>query len=44
MAEPLRALPLDALRRRTSEKWREYPEDVLPLFVAAQWLVLAVRI
>lgn len=34
MAEPLRALPLDALRRRTSEKWREYPEDVLPLFVA----------
>ncbi|MGP6177955.1 MalY/PatB family protein [Microbacterium sp. A196] len=28
------ALPLEQLRQRTSEKWREYPEDVLPLFVA----------
>lgn len=28
------AAPLDALRTRTSEKWREYPADVLPLFVA----------
>lgn len=28
------ALPLSELRRRSSEKWREYPEDVLPLFVA----------
>lgn len=28
------ALPLDELRERTSEKWREYPVDVLPLFVA----------
>jgi cystathionine beta-lyase len=28
------ALPLDELRDRTSEKWREYPADVLPLFVA----------
>lgn len=28
------ALPLAALRERSSEKWREYPEDVLPLFVA----------
>lgn len=28
------ALPLAELRRRTSEKWREYPDDVLPLFVA----------
>ncbi|WP_146929981.1 MalY/PatB family protein [Cellulomonas xylanilytica] len=27
-------VPLDALRRRTSEKWRHYPPDVLPLFVA----------
>ena len=26
--------PLSALRRRTSEKWVEYPSDVLPLFVA----------
>ncbi|WP_460774003.1 MalY/PatB family protein [Microbacterium sp. GXF7504] len=32
--EPLRALPLDELRRRRSVKWRAYPEDVLPLFVA----------
>ena len=30
----LRALPLDQLRRRTSTKWRTYPADVLPLFVA----------
>jgi cystathionine beta-lyase len=28
------AEPLEALRLRTSEKWREYPADVLPLFVA----------
>lgn len=26
--------PLEVLRTRTSEKWREYPRDVLPLFVA----------
>ncbi|MEU8242901.1 aminotransferase class I/II-fold pyridoxal phosphate-dependent enzyme [Actinoplanes missouriensis] len=31
---PLRRLSLDQLRRRTSEKWRTYPEDVLPVFVA----------
>ncbi|MGI5430606.1 MalY/PatB family protein [Streptomyces sp. CA-179760] len=31
---PLRALTLDRLRRRTSMKWRTYPEDVLPLWVA----------
>lgn len=30
----MRALSLDQLRERTSEKWREYPADVLPLFVA----------
>nr|WP_314844111.1 aminotransferase class I/II-fold pyridoxal phosphate-dependent enzyme [uncultured Microbacterium sp.] len=30
----VRALPLAELRERTSEKWREYPDDVLPLFVA----------
>ena len=29
-----RAQDLAVLRRRTSEKWRTYPEDVLPLFVA----------
>ena len=28
------AEPLSRLRLRTSEKWRAYPEDVLPLFVA----------
>jgi cystathionine beta-lyase len=28
------AEPLDRLRLRTSEKWRVYPPDVLPLFVA----------
>lgn len=28
------AEPLDRLRSRTSEKWRTYPDDVLPLFVA----------
>ncbi|WP_404432637.1 aminotransferase class I/II-fold pyridoxal phosphate-dependent enzyme [Microbacterium lacus] len=33
-ATPLRALPLDILRERTSTKWRRYPHDVLPLFVA----------
>ena len=27
-------VPLDQLRRRTSEKWRAHPPDVLPLFVA----------
>lgn len=26
--------PLEKLRTRTSEKWRTYPDDVLPLFVA----------
>ncbi|QOV44444.1 MalY/PatB family protein [Streptomyces chromofuscus] len=31
---PLRALDLDRLRRRTSMKWRTYPDDVLPLWVA----------
>ncbi|WP_309128734.1 aminotransferase class I/II-fold pyridoxal phosphate-dependent enzyme [Microbacterium sp.] len=31
---PVRALSLPQLRERSSEKWREYPEDVLPLFVA----------
>ncbi|NEM92201.1 MalY/PatB family protein [Galbitalea soli] len=33
MAE-LHADPLSLLRARTSEKWVEYPADVLPLFVA----------
>lgn len=34
MTAPLDALPLETLRRRSSTKWRTYPEDVLPLFVA----------
>lgn len=33
-AIPLEALPTDQLRQRSSTKWRRYPEDVLPLFVA----------
>jgi len=31
---PLEALPLDTLRRRKSTKWRSYPDDVIPMFVA----------
>jgi len=31
---PLAALTLDELRRRRSEKWRAYPPDVLPMWVA----------
>ncbi|GES29999.1 aminotransferase class I/II-fold pyridoxal phosphate-dependent enzyme [Streptomyces angustmyceticus] len=31
---PLRRLTLGELRRRTSMKWRAYPDDVLPLWVA----------
>jgi cysteine-S-conjugate beta-lyase len=30
----LRALPIEQLRERRSAKWRTYPPDVLPLFVA----------
>jgi cystathionine beta-lyase len=39
--DPLRALPLDQLRRRSSTKWRTYPDDVLPLFVAELDFALA---
>lgn len=38
---PLHALTLDRLRRRTSMKWRTYPEDVLPLWVAEMDVPLA---
>ncbi|CAL9664802.1 MalY/PatB family protein [Streptomyces sp. enrichment culture] len=38
---PLQALTLDRLRRRTSMKWRTYPEDVLPLWVAEMDVPLA---
>ena len=31
---PLRDLNEQTLRRRTSIKWRQYPDDVLPLWVA----------
>ncbi|GAB7035250.1 aminotransferase class I/II-fold pyridoxal phosphate-dependent enzyme [Streptomyces sp. NPDC021749] len=40
-ANPLRALSIDALRRRTSMKWRTYPADVLPLWVAEMDVPLA---
>ncbi|MFJ7296008.1 MalY/PatB family protein [Streptomyces collinus] len=38
---PLQALTLDRLRQRTSVKWRTYPEDVLPLWVAEMDVPLA---
>ncbi|KOV96845.1 cystathionine beta-lyase [Streptomyces sp. NRRL B-1140] len=38
---PLQALTLDRLRQRTSMKWRTYPEDVLPLWVAEMDVPLA---
>lgn len=34
MTSPTAAAPMSTLRRRTSAKWRTYPEDVLPMFVA----------
>ncbi len=37
----LAAAPLDVLRSRTSEKWREYPDDVIPMFVAESDFPLA---
>ncbi|WP_427924565.1 MalY/PatB family protein [Streptomyces sp. cg40] len=40
-SNPLRALTLDRLRCRTSMKWRTYPEDVLPLWVAEMDVPLA---
>ncbi|MGW7257306.1 MalY/PatB family protein [Streptomyces sp. NPDC054834] len=39
--DPLRVLTLDRLRRRTSMKWRTYPEDVLPMWVAEMDVPLA---
>jgi cysteine-S-conjugate beta-lyase len=38
---PLEELTLDQLRKRTSAKWRTYPEDVLPLWVAEMDVLLA---
>ncbi|NUT37413.1 MAG: pyridoxal phosphate-dependent aminotransferase [Hamadaea sp.] len=34
MGNPLASVSLARLRRRTSVKWRTFPEDVLPMFVA----------
>jgi len=34
MLNPLSQVSLERLRQRTSVKWREYPDDVLPLWVA----------
>lgn len=41
---PLRELTLDQLRQRTSEKWRRYDPDVLPLWVAEMDVHLAAPI
>ncbi|MER6631437.1 aminotransferase class I/II-fold pyridoxal phosphate-dependent enzyme [Streptomyces sp. NPDC000987] len=38
---PLRVLSLEQLRRRTSMKWRAYPADVLPMWVAEMDVPLA---
>ncbi|MGH1563277.1 MalY/PatB family protein [Mumia sp. DW29H23] len=40
-ANPLEQLTLDDLRTRTSAKWRSYPPDVLPSFVAEMDVPLA---
>ncbi|MGW7087082.1 MalY/PatB family protein [Streptomyces sp. NPDC054871] len=40
-ANPLCQLSLEQLRRRTSMKWRTYPNDVLPLWVAEMDVPLA---
>jgi len=41
MENPLQRLTLAELRTRTSEKWRRYPPDVLPLWVAEMDVSLA---
>ncbi|GAA3744240.1 aminotransferase class I/II-fold pyridoxal phosphate-dependent enzyme [Plantactinospora mayteni] len=41
VGNPLQTLSLADLRRRTSEKWRRYPPDVLPLWVAEMDVPLA---
>ena len=38
---PLSSLSLEELGQRTSEKWRHYPSDVLPLWVAEMDVALA---
>jgi cystathionine beta-lyase len=44
MANPLTALSLAQLRHRTSMKWRRFPPDVLPLWVAEMDVPLAAPI
>lgn len=34
LPNPLEQIPLERLRQRTSAKWREFPAEVLPLWVA----------
>lgn len=41
MTNPLRMLSLPELRRRTSMKWRRFPPDVLPVWVAEMDVPLA---
>jgi cystathionine beta-lyase len=41
MTNPLRVLTLAELRRRTSVKWRRFPPDVLPVWVAEMDVPLA---
>lgn len=38
---PLQALSIDELRQRSSTKWRTYPPEILPLFVAETDFALA---
>jgi cysteine-S-conjugate beta-lyase len=40
-ATPLQALPIDELRQRSSTKWRKYPAEILPFFVAETDYALA---
>lgn len=42
--DPFAVLPLSSLRERTSMKWRHYPADVLPLWVAEMDVPLAAPI
>ena len=39
--QPLDALPLETLRKRSSTKWRSFPHDVIPMFVAETDFALA---
>lgn len=44
LPNPLEQLTIQALRQRTSVKWRVYPDDVLPLWVAEMDVALAAPI